>query len=326
MPPDLFAGYVLLEWVIRPRIDSLPHTSSCLSHLHTVCTTHNTNTHTTQTHIISYKHTHTLHTMYTDTRHMHTLHTVYIDTTHTPTHRSFWHPQFTEHKGPHRSWAYELEEGILALKPLVALGITASLWEWGVLLGLSKWACAPSCMIFGLSLQGNKIGSVQAHPDSALVHTPTKAKKRCQNLYAPRINWKVSLLKAKASREKIWVNYKWFLYYQSFRFGCGPLRRSWSVVMDYSRAPGRGWWRRILFGLSESDWPIGVTFDRTEICVFSVGTISASRVHSPKQVGSSILICYMFMTANKKWWLSNLALFSLDTSGVVTCFKTLQVK
>lgn len=82
--------------------------------------------------------THTLHTMYTDTRHMHTLHTVYIDTTHTPTHRSFWHPQFTEHKGPHRSWAYELEEGILALKPLVALGITASLWEWGVLLGLSK--------------------------------------------------------------------------------------------------------------------------------------------------------------------------------------------
>lgn len=41
-------------------------------------------------------------------------------------------------------------------------------------------------------------------------------------------------------------------------------------------------------------------FDRIEICVFSVGTISASRVHSPKQVGSSILICYMFMTASEK--------------------------
>lgn len=56
-------------------------------------------------------------------------------------------------------------------------------------------------MIFVLSLQGNKIGSVQTHPDSALVHTPIKAKKGCQNLYAPRIIWKISLLKAKASRE-----------------------------------------------------------------------------------------------------------------------------
>lgn len=56
----------------------------------------------------------------------------------------------------------------------------------------------------------------------------------------------------------------------------------------------------MLFGLSESDWPIGVTFDRIEICVFNVGTISASRVHSPKQVGSSILIYYMFMMANEK--------------------------
>ena len=261
---------------------------------------------------------------------MHTLHNVYIDTTHThtqsSTHRLFWHPQFTEHKGPHRSWAYELEEGILALKPLVALGITASLWEWGVLLGLSKRACAPSCMIFGLSLQGNKIGSVQAHPDSAWFTPRRRQKSNVKTWMHPELIGRSVCWKQRHLGKKIWVNYKWFLDYQSFPFGCGPLRRSWSVVMDYSRAPGRGWWRRILFGLSESDWPIGVTFDRTEICVFSVGTISASRVHSPKQVGSSILICYMFMTANKKWWLSNLALFSLDISGVVTCFKTLQVK
>ena len=145
-------------------------------------TTHNTNTHTTQTHIISYKHKHTHYIPCTLTPYTCTHYTLCTLTPHThthtqsSTHRLFWHPQFTEHKGPHRSWAYELEEGILALKPLVALGITASLWEWGVLLGLSKRACAPPCMIFGLSLQGNKIGSVQAHPDSAWF-TPRRRQK-----------------------------------------------------------------------------------------------------------------------------------------------------
>lgn len=91
-------------------------------------------------------HTQHKYTHYTNTHHTsrttHTTHRVHWHHTHThthtqpSTHRLFWHPQFTEHKGPHLSWAYELEEGILALKPLVALGITASLWEWGVLPGL----------------------------------------------------------------------------------------------------------------------------------------------------------------------------------------------
>lgn len=34
----------------------------------------------------------------------------------------------------------------------------------------------------------------------------------------------------------------------------------------------------------ESDWPSGVAFD----CVFTVGTISASKFYSPEQVGSNI--------------------------------------
>lgn len=54
---------------------------------------------------------------------------------------------------------------------------------------------------FWVESSGRQNRSVETHPDSALAHTLTKAKTGCQNLYAPRINWKISLLKAKASRE-----------------------------------------------------------------------------------------------------------------------------
>lgn len=159
---------------------------------------------------------------------------------------------------------------IPALKPAVDLGVTLTM-GWGIIMPFPGNVCSSSHDFFGWGLQGNKTGSVQTHPGSALVLSLTKADKGCQYLCEPGINGRWICWKGKHLGKQLWVNYKWFLDYQSSFLGCGPLRRSWGITMNYERA---GWGEHSLD--SESGRLSGVmTFDRTEICVFTVPFLPA---------------------------------------------------
>lgn len=79
----------------------IPHHTPHMPHMHTIythCTTYTPHIHTDY-----------IPTPYTSTYHSHTH-------PHTSVHRLFGQTQFAEHKGPYRSWAYELDP---APKPVV---------------------------------------------------------------------------------------------------------------------------------------------------------------------------------------------------------------
>lgn len=71
-------------------------------------------------------------------------------------------------------------------------------------------------------------------------------------------------------------------------------------MMDYSKSSRLGMVEEDLRTFLSQIGPLVISlFDRIEICVFSVGTISLQQEVTDTKQWGPVLICYMFMTANE---------------------------